>query len=84
MTNDSEGLFVIGGFAPFPVWNRNLHFILGQSKGWLKFLKPSQMYDRFAKINLIYRFLIDIDLLRLYNERETKRRAQKKKKNGKS
>ena len=42
------------------------------------------MYDRFAKINLIYRFLIDIDLLRLYNERETKRRAQKKKNNGKS
>ena len=42
------------------------------------------MYDRFAKINLIYRFLIDIDLLRLYNERETERRAQKKKKNGKS
>ena len=42
------------------------------------------MYDRFAKINLIYRFFIDIDLLRLYNERERKRRAQKKKKNGKS
>ena len=42
------------------------------------------MYDRFAKINLIYRFLIDIDLLGLYNERETKRRAQKKRKNGKS
>ena len=37
------------------------------------------MYDRFAKINLIYRFLIDIDLLRLYNERERQREERKRK-----